>query len=106
MEEIVQELDPLSLIIVGILLPPLQALVNQYGWTPTIKAFATIAVSAAVGALVGWFEGVDTREGWVATLVAVYAAGQLGYFGIWRPSGAANALEKATSLPSSNAPPE
>lgn len=94
MEEFVKDLDPATIIIVSALLPALQSVIQQVKTSAPIKALLALCASFGVGALTAWFMGVDTREGYVATMAGVYALSQIGYFGIYKPTGLDDMIER------------
>lgn len=96
MDEFINEIDASVLVIIGGLLPLLQALINRRAWTTEAKSLASFAVACGVGIGAALMQGVTSREGIVATVAAVYGLSQLGYFAIWRPTGVANSLEEKT----------
>ncbi|PSK95759.1 hypothetical protein CLV30_12811 [Haloactinopolyspora alba] len=94
-------MDGSTLTLAGVLsaLAPLViSLINRPSWSKSVKQLVAIAASVVLGvvalALTGGFTGGDD----VATvLLAVVGAAQSAYALVWKPSGVAPKLERATS---------
>lgn len=96
MEEFVSQVDPAVLILIGGLLPLLQAIINRAAWTTEAKALTAFVVAVGIGAVAALLMGITSRSGIVTTAAAVYALSQLGYFGVFRPTGLADSIERKT----------
>jgi hypothetical protein len=96
MEEFITQVDPAILILLGGLLPLVQAIINRRGWATETKALAAFGVAVIAGVGSALLMGIETRAGIVTTAAAVYALSQLGYFGVWDPVGLADKIEKRT----------
>lgn len=96
MEEFISQVDPAILILLGGLLPLVQAIINRKGWSTETKALAAFGVAVVAGVGSAYAMGIDSREGILSTTAAVYALSQLGYFGVWRPTGLADRVEQST----------
>lgn len=96
MQEFIAEVDPLLLVIVGVLGPALQSVLQGLTLDRRWKAMNAVLVAVVVGTLGALAVGIETREGFVAACLAAYLAGQAGYYGILRPTGADRFIEKKT----------
>ncbi len=90
--------------IVGSVLPFLVAVILQTHWKDGFKSIVTfiICIVAAIVTLWGageldWTSASFNTENLVATFLTIYAAAQAFYRGLWRPTGAAPAVEEATT---------
>lgn len=85
-------------VVVGSLLPNLIAVIVQPGWRREVRGLATFGVCVVAGLLIALLEGRlgDGRDV-AASVVAVLIASQVLYQTLWRPSGIAPAIERATS---------
>lgn len=94
MNEFITEVDPAVLVLVAGLLPALQAVINGCRWPSNLKALVSVGVAIGVGCLAAWVMGVDSRAGYITTAAAVYGLSQVGYFGVWKPTGASDNIER------------
>lgn len=91
--------------IVGALLPVIVAVVLQQHWADGFKAVVTFILCIIAAVVTLWASGeLDltsanfTTENLLATFLTIYAAAQVFYRGVWRPTGAAPAIESTTSV--------
>lgn len=96
MDQFINEVDPALMILVSAFLPLVIAVINRYGWPTEAKALASFAVSIAVGVGVAWIQETWTREGVLISCAAVYGLSQAAYYGVLRPTGVADQVEKKT----------
>jgi ribose/xylose/arabinose/galactoside ABC-type transport system permease subunit len=98
MEEFISQMDPLALALVSIFLPALQSAVQPETLPVRWKALAGIAIPFAAGAAVGYFTGIDTRDGYLTSMVATYMLSQMTYLGVYSPTGADAAIENSVGF--------
>lgn len=84
-------------LLVGFLLPNAVAVVNQPGWSRATKAVWTLIVCVLAGAGTAWFNGAFTGRGVVSSILVIAVLALVTYQTIWKPSGIAPAIERATS---------
>lgn len=97
MEEVITEVDPLLLVLVGVLLPLLIAVAEQPSWPQHVRALVSLILVAVVGIGVAWWEDVLTREGITFCVSAVFTLVQVSHAHLWKPTQVTPALEAATS---------
>lgn len=85
-------------LILGVLSPILISVVQQPSWSGQVRTLVGVVVSLAIGVLTVLANGGADLKDWLATLALVLVASQATYRGIFKPSGAADAIEKVTSL--------
>lgn len=93
MNEFVTETPPVVLAVAGILIPLIVAAINGVTWSHAVKALVSAVVSLVLGAGLGVAVGIDSGEGLLTAAVATYMVGQIGYFGIIKPTGLADTVE-------------
>ena len=84
--------------ILGLLTPLLVSAIKQPGLSTTQRRLIAYAAALVVGALTVLASGGYTGADLVSTLLITIAASQAAYAELWKPSGAAAAVEKRTSL--------
>lgn len=86
-------------LIVGTLMPPLLALVQQPRWTNTVRSVVMVISSIIVGAGTSYFENdqVFVGKSVVQAVLTVAIAAIATYHGFWKPTNIAPNIEKATS---------
>lgn len=89
--------------IVGFVLPPLVAFVNQATWPGWARALVALAACIGAGAGTAAFDGSLTGQRWATAVLVVLTAALGFYTTFWKPSKIAPAIEQATTLSS---PPE
>lgn len=83
--------------LVGALMPPLIAIVNQSHWSKAWRGIISVASCVVAAAVTCWLRG-DLSAGNYAHSVLVILTAALGsYHVFWRPSSIAPAIEVATS---------
>jgi hypothetical protein len=84
-------------LLVGVLLPPLVAVVNREHWMAAVKGLVTVGSSIAAGGVTAYLGGALTGGTWLhaALVVAVAAVGS--YHAWWKPTDIAPAIEEATT---------
>lgn len=91
-------------LILGVLTPLLTAVVQQPRWSPRLRAIASAVVSVVVGVLTVLANGVDLSA-WngdkaqitLGVVALVLVASNTAYKTLWKPTGVAPAIERATS---------
>ncbi len=83
--------------LVGALLPPVVAIINQPRWPAWLKGAVAVGTSVVVGGVTAALQGDLTGRSWVssALIVATLAIGS--YHQLWKPSTIAPKVEEATS---------
>ena len=86
-------------VLIGFLLPPLIALVNQRRWSPVVKGLVALAACAAAATLAEALRAGTDWADWRGTALTVAAAAFGFYRVFWQPSRIAPRIEDATSAP-------
>jgi hypothetical protein len=90
---------------VGSFLPPAVAVILQPRWPRWARTVVSAALCLLIGFCTAWFagdlRGVDIGRAAILTLLASRAT----YAAFWKPIGAADAIEQATSSASQGTPP-
>lgn len=84
--------------IVGIGLPLIIALLNQSHWKAGLKAAVAFGICLVAALITTWAEDKLTPENYVLSALTVFAIARTTYAGLWRPTGAAPAIEVATTV--------
>jgi Tfp pilus assembly protein PilO len=81
----------------AVVLPPIIAVVNQPRWSGAVKAIFALLVATIVGLGTAYFNGgFNGRTIISCILIAVIVIGTT-YHTLWKPSGIAPGIERATS---------
>lgn len=91
--------------LVGVLLPPLVAIVNQPRWPGWARAVITAAACIAAGGITAYLDGSLTGVRWLSAALIVAVAAVGSYQKFWRPSHIAPRIEAATSSAAPDTPP-
>ena len=86
-------------LIVAFFVPPVVALVNQQKWSSKIKAVVFFGVSLIAAAGTAYFQGDLTGKRFLDSALLIVAAAAAYYHGLYKPTGVAPTIEKATSAP-------
>lgn len=92
-------------LIVGFLLPPVLAVIQQARWSDAFRAVVAFLACAVAGAGTAYFQGDLNFERWVEAGLVILVSAMATYRGLWKPSGIAPAIEAKTS-PGGNPPPQ
>jgi len=84
-------------LIVGFLLPPAIAIVQQPSWTEPVRAIVTFIVCLVAGAGTAYFQGDLTGRRWVEASLVTLVATIATFKGLWKPTRVAPEIESATS---------
>lgn len=84
-------------LVVGVLLPPLVAMVNQPGWSAAAKGVVAVLASVVAAAVTVWLRGDLSGGTWLHSMLVVAVAAIASYQAWWKPTGIAPAIERATS---------
>ncbi|MFB7890407.1 hypothetical protein ACFCZ3_20375 [Cellulosimicrobium cellulans] len=86
-------------VIVGLITPPLTAVVTQTKWTKPVRTGVSYAVSLVLGFLTAIATGAIGESGadFATTVGAVVALAQVSYTTLWKHTGATLYLEQKTS---------
>lgn len=85
-------------LIVGFLLPPALAVVQQGKWDAKIKAALAFLVSAAAAVGVAYFSDDLTGRTWVSSALVVFVGAISTYQMFWKQTTIAPKIESATDL--------
>lgn len=90
-------------ILLGLITPFLVSVVNQPKWTSQQKRVLSIIVAVIVGIVNLLVQGAFTNlnqvtwAGVISVVVLVVGSSQAAYALLWKPTGAADSVERATS---------
>lgn len=96
MNEFLVETEIIPTVFVGAVLPLALAVIIRLNWSAEAKALFSLGFTVIVGWVVAWAVDIDSLDGTVLTMVAVYVLCQIAYFGLWKPTGVAGQLERVT----------
>ena len=98
MDDLVQ-LGDLGLwsLLVGFFSPLIISVIQQNRWTPRAKSLVAFLFYLVVGAVTAYFSGVFTVTGLATAILVVFVTAANSYKALWKPTGAAPAIESATS---------
>ena len=82
---------------VGFLAPLLVAFLNQEHWSTQTKQIVMVVTAVVLGVLTAAVQGKLDLHNLAVTLPVVVAACQVAYTVLWKPTGIAPAVEKATA---------
>lgn len=85
-------------LVVGFLLPPVLAVVQQSSWSPRLRAVVAFAACAVAGAGVAYFQGSLTGQRFVEAGLLVLVTAVATYRNFWKPTGIAPAVETKTNV--------
>lgn len=93
--------------IVGFVLPIVMAVVNQSKWPSGLKAVAVFAASLLVSIGTVYLQGPAdfTLDRWITASLTTLVTAIATYHGLWKPTGAAPALEESTDVTSTPSNP-
>lgn len=89
------ELDPAVIGVLGMLLPPIIAIINRARWGKPEKALVAASVAIFAGLFAAWYQDALTPEGLTASVVAVYTWMQVTYQGFFKQVGLTDWVEHA-----------
>jgi hypothetical protein len=92
-------------LVVGFFMPPVQAVIQQTGWSDKLRAAVNFLVCVVAGAGVAFFQGDFTGKRFVESSLVVLVTAIAVYKGTWKPTGIAPAIEEKTSPSSSPSTP-
>lgn len=84
-------------VLVGALLPPLVAVVQQPKWSAPVRAIVTFLLCAAAGAGTAFFNGELTGKPVASAILLVFVSALATFKGFWKQTGLTDAIERATS---------
>lgn len=84
--------------LVGFVLPHAIALVNQCHWAGRVKGLVAFAVCAAAGTLTTYVAGEFHADDLMLSALTIFAAAEVSYRQLWRPTGLAPRLEERTTI--------
>lgn len=82
--------------VVGVLLPLGIAAINRERWAPGQKALAAIGICILAAAGDVFFKGQFSLTNWSQTALYIFFLVVTSYAGLWRPTGIADTIGKAT----------
>lgn len=81
----------------GYLLPPVIAIVAQPRWSGAVKGLLMLVVAVLDGLGTSYFNGEFSGKSIVTCMLTAAIAIGVAYHTVWRPSGIAPGIERATS---------
>lgn len=85
-------------LLVGALLPPFVAIIQQPKWPSWFRAAVTAVTSIFAGLITVWLEGeVHFDSNLIGAMLTVGVAALASYRGFWKPTNIAPTIEKKTS---------
>lgn len=84
-------------LLVGTLLPPVIAVVQQPQWSSRVRSLVSVATCLVAGGGTAWLGGALSGTSLVTTVLTVLVTALATYTGFWKPSGIAAAVEGVTS---------
>ncbi len=91
-------------LLVGVIAPPVVALIQQPSWTRPMRAIVTFLICLLLGAGTSYFMGHLTGKTWISCTLLILVATYSSYVALWKPTKIAPAVESATS-PGTSMPP-
>ena len=88
----------------GYVLPPVIAIVAQPRWSGAVRALLMLFVATADGLGSAYFTDQFTGRSTVTCMLTAAIAIGVAYHTVWKPSGIAPGIERATSTRPSTAP--
>lgn len=88
------DLDPEVILILGLVLPPVIAVIVKAGWDSTVKSLVAVALAVACGLFAAWYSDAFDKDGILTSIAATYVWMQVTYHGLFKPTGATDAIEK------------
>jgi hypothetical protein len=85
-------------LIVGFLLPPVLAIVQQTNWPDQLRAVVAFVACAAAGVGVAYFQGDLTGKRFVTAGLIVLTTALATYKSFWKPTGVAPTIETRTNF--------
>ena len=83
--------------ILGFFLPLAVAAIQQPKWSDPVRAVTTFILCVLTAAGTAYFQGALTGQRFATALLFVFFSVITAYRGLWKPSGATQAIENATS---------
>ena len=84
-------------LIVGFLLPPAIAVVQQPRWSEPVRAIVMFVVCLIAAAGTAYFQGDLTGRRWIQAALLIVVATIATFKGLWKPTRVAPEIEAATS---------
>jgi hypothetical protein len=82
--------------IVGMLLPLVIAVVNRTAWPPPLKSLGALGVCVLAAAGDVALKGQFDLKHWAQNALTIFFLTVTTYYGFWKPTGIADAVEKRT----------
>lgn len=82
--------------IVGVFMPLLIAAINRTDWSAAAKSVGALVLCLAAAAAELTVKGQFDLTHWGANLLAIFFASVTTYYGFWKPTGIAPAIEAKT----------
>lgn len=94
-------------LLVGVAMPALVAVIEQTGWSRTLRVFIGLAASAVAAFVTTWLVEGDAlwNQGMFHAFLLIAVASWASYQSFWKPSNIAPRIERATSFGGSSAGP-
>lgn len=85
--------------IVGFLLPPVQAFLQQSNWPPYVRAIVNFLACVVAAIVTVYIQQEDVGfKDWLKSALTIIVTAIAMYHGLWKPTGVAPEIEKATTL--------
>jgi hypothetical protein len=84
-------------LIVGFVMPPVQAILQQQHWPNRIRALLNFVLCAVVALGITYFKGGIDFHNWISSALVVLVTAIASYHGLWKPTDVAPAIEAKTS---------
>jgi hypothetical protein len=82
---------------VGFLLPLLVAVIQREHWSKIVRVSVSVAAVVGASVLLCWQQGKLNLHDWSASAFAVYLTTQTTYLAVWKSTGIAGIVERATT---------
>lgn len=85
-------------LLVGFVLPPLLAVVQQRHWPTYVRTAVCWVACAAAAVGTTYWQGTLHWSSWATSALTIVVAATATYHGGWQPSGIAPAIERRTTV--------
>jgi len=89
-------------LVLGVLLPPVIAVVQRPSWSNRLRSVVTVLICTAVGGMTAWLSGDLSLPGHsveeiLGAIAVVIVAAQTAHRNFWKTTGISDVIEQATS---------
>lgn len=85
-------------LVAGFLMPLALSVIIQSGWSRAVQSVLAFAACLGMALVTTSLEGNLDFRNWVTSALTVLVATIIAYQGVWKPTGVAPAIEKATNV--------